>query len=187
PSSDDRGERPVDEDIINAVRFAMKLGPKKLTRWRRDQQELLRKCKRLLQPLNEWILHTAKRGTAAKRVAPNPDIALIACITHAMEWPDVSMAADFCYGFPLLGTMQDSGLFRPLEQVDARAFETERVTPILATNVAYITQLVADLKAQGEKLKADDKTALALDETTRVEREEKGVLGEEFDLVELYT
>ena len=187
PSSDDRGERPVDEDIINAVRFAMKLGPKKLTRWRRDQQELLRKCKRLLQPLNEWILHTAKRGTAAKHVAPNPDIALIACITHAMEWPDVSMAADFCYGFPLLGTMQDQGLFRPLEQVDARVFETERVTPILATNVVYITQLVADLKAQGEKLKADDKTALALDETTRVEREEKGVLGEEFDLVELYT
>ena len=51
PSSDDRGVRPVDEDIINAMRFAMKLGPRKLTRRRRDQQELLRKCKRLLQPL----------------------------------------------------------------------------------------------------------------------------------------
>jgi hypothetical protein len=58
--------------------------------------------------------------------------------------------------------------------------------PTLSTNVEYTRKLVQDLRKAGQKLAPDDPTALALDATTRKEREDKKVLGPEFDLDELW-
>ena len=187
PDDDERGEA-LAEDLTLAIRFALQLpgGPQGLIQWRRSQQRVLSDCSKQLHDLNAWILRTAERGKAARNVAPNANIALIACIAHAMDWPDQNIAADFCYGFPLLGTATDSGLFRPLEQEDAHRFERDHIRPTLMTNVEYTRKLFKDVEDAGKKTPRNDPTAIALDATTRKEREEKKVLGPEFGLDELW-
>ena len=82
-----------------------------------------------LRGLNTWILQTAHSPKAARNIAPNANVALIACIAHVIQWPDQTIAADFCYGFPLLGTATDAGLFRQLEQKDPVDFEQSQIRP----------------------------------------------------------
>ena len=188
PDADERGA-VIGDDLRLAIEFALTRpqGPKDLTKWRRDQTTILNNCVTALNTFNVWILNTALRGKAARRVAPGPNIALIAAIATALDWPDQNIAADFCYGFPLLGTaLPDSGLFRPLPQQDAAAFYESNIAPTLTTNVEYTRELVKELTRKGQALAPDDATAWALHETTRVEREEKKVLGPEFDLDQLW-
>jgi hypothetical protein len=187
PDDDERGEQ-LHEDVRLALRFALSFpeGPCGLVHWRRSQTTILNKCARLLHDLNAWILRNARRPKAARNIAPNANIALIACIAHAMDWPDQTIAADFCYGFPLLGAATDSGLFRQVEQKDPTAFEQCQIRPTLITNVEYTRNLVEELQRAGAKLPRDDSGALALDATTKAERVEKGVLGPEFGIEDLW-
>jgi hypothetical protein len=140
PDDDEHGDR-LHDDIRLALRFALTCpgGPHALVQWRRSQTSILNQCVQKLRDLNTWILQTAHRPKAARNIAPHANVALIACTAHVMQWPDQTIAADFCNGFPLLGTATDSGLFRQLEQKDPVDFEQSQIRPTLITNVERAT------------------------------------------------
>jgi len=188
PDAAERGDKLIDADLVRSINFALTIkgGPKGLVYWRREQQNKVKKCSKALTALNTFILRNAVRPTAAKNISPNANIAFIACLVTAMDWPDKDLAADICYGFPLVGSAQDSGLFRPLYQRAPAEFEENTKAPILTTNYEHVLELVKRVETAGLKLALDDPTAKALAETTRVEREEKRVIGDPFDLKELF-
>ena len=65
-----------------------------------------------LQPLRDAL--APLRSDTAKAVAAQRDVAGIAFLTALLRWPDRSQAQGYLQGFDVVGTIQTSGVFRPV-------------------------------------------------------------------------
>ena len=73
-------------------------------------RHILRTVARALTPLEEAL--GVFRVESAKRVAQGKRPALMACLTVLLRWPDVSQPQQLLHGYPIVGELDHSGIFR---------------------------------------------------------------------------
>ncbi|CAK0807283.1 unnamed protein product, partial [Prorocentrum cordatum] len=80
--------------------------------WRDLQQSAMHRALMALEPVRAAPAN--KRSAAAQAVARDRDAAGIAFLTALLRWPDRSQAMGYLHGFPVIGDIEASGVFRPL-------------------------------------------------------------------------
>jgi len=101
----------VSEDLRAAVAFAVSCG-QDLTAWRAGQCSAIGAIAMALGQVNECILQLAS-GLRHAHLLQGCNVAFIAAWCDAHLWPDVAFVRRFVLGFPVVGDIPDSGLFRP--------------------------------------------------------------------------
>jgi hypothetical protein len=80
-----------------------------------------------LSDMSDWLAGLAD-GTPHAHLVRGVQIAFVAAWCDAAEWPDVDFVRNWIFGFPIVGDIPDSGLFRPQEtpaSVPPSAFSPE--------------------------------------------------------------
>ena len=73
-------------------------------------RHILRTLARALTPLEEAL--SFHRVESAKRVAHSKKPAFTACLTALLRWPDVAQPQQLLLGYPIIGEIEHSGIFR---------------------------------------------------------------------------
>ena len=76
------------------------------------QRHCLKCISRALTPLRQWLC--GARCDSAQRVAASKDVAFLACMTALLRWPDREQAISFIEGFPIVGEIPRTGIFREI-------------------------------------------------------------------------
>ena len=76
------------------------------------QRHCLKCISRALTPLRQWL--SGARCDSAQRVASAKDAAFLACMTALLRWPDRTQAISFIQGFPIVGEIPHTGIFREI-------------------------------------------------------------------------
>ena len=95
--------------VIHAVRHRGHL-----SKFRSDQMTVVHEVAHMLEPINTWLVSTAT-GARHAHLLEGVNVALIAAWCDARQWPDIAFVHRFLGGFPIVGDIPDSGLFRPQE------------------------------------------------------------------------
>jgi hypothetical protein len=92
---------------------------------RKERFKLLRSASQDLSGWSSQLLALAPPFLKAWTSGAQPHVALIAAIAEAIGWPDPNLVTDLILGAPAVGSIPDSGIFRPDPQpasVDATAY-----------------------------------------------------------------
>lgn len=76
------------------------------------QRDALKGISKAVAPLQKALSELL--GGSAKKVAPQKNPAFIAAVTALLRWPDLTQAQSFVLGFPIVGDVPYSGVFRAL-------------------------------------------------------------------------
>ncbi|CAE7451206.1 unnamed protein product, partial [Symbiodinium sp. CCMP2456] len=76
------------------------------------QRDALKGISKAVAPLQKALSELL--GGSAKKVAPQKNPAFIAAVTALLRWPDLTQAQSFVLGFPVVGDVPYSGVFRAL-------------------------------------------------------------------------
>ena len=107
-------EKVVDLDVRFAAR-EMARNLHHLGIVRRELMHSLRELSERLLPLTEHL--RTFQETSASAIAGKIHVALIAVLTLVLRWPDVHLASRFVSGFRIIGNVEMSNVFRPVETV----------------------------------------------------------------------
>ena len=97
-------------DLWVAARMCVLQG-RGLEAWRDRRALLMRRIADSLAKYGRWIASHAPPSVSYLLVDVN--LAFMAAFIDAVEWPDFKLAECFVKGFPIVGDIADSGLFRP--------------------------------------------------------------------------
>ena len=81
-------------------------------------RHILRTIARALAPLEEAL--ASHRVESACRVASQKKPAFAACVTALLRWPDVAQPQQFLLGYPIIGDLDHSGVFRFVNPKEAK-------------------------------------------------------------------
>ena len=82
-----------------------------LSEFRSAQMAIVHKVAHMLEPINEWLVATVA-GSRHDHLLEGVNLAFIAAWCDARQWPDVAFVERFLKGFPIVGDIPDSGIFR---------------------------------------------------------------------------
>ena len=85
-----------------------------ISEFRSAQMEVVNSVAAMLEPLSEWLTGTMA-GARHAHLLQGVNVAFVAAWCDARQWPDVDFVEKFLHGFPIVGNIPDSGLFRPQE------------------------------------------------------------------------
>ena len=149
---------------------------KTLARDRRDRSDRISDAASQLAVLAKQI-RDAGRARNDLCDTDGVNLALVALLADALEWPDVQIAQKIRDRFPVAGDVPDSNLFRPVEPEISPQEATERLRDLLADGENYTRNLYADLLARGLAATGKDKARLLQVETRTDEEAEKAHAG----------
>ena len=101
----------MDLDLVFAAELVAVLGPYAQA-WRELQQKAMHNALVALQPLRLAV--AGCRSATAEAVASRRDVPALAFITSILRWPDRTQARGYLEGFPVVGEIEASRVFRPL-------------------------------------------------------------------------
>ena len=88
------------------------------------QRDIMKQICRAVSPLQQAL---AKRlCTSARKVASCKNPAFIAVVTALLRWPDLTQAQSFVLGFPIVGDVPFSGVFRSVSEKPEDTENTEK-------------------------------------------------------------
>ena len=126
----------ADADLCAAVAYAVD-HRESLREFRRGQLEIVDAVVESLTPMSAWIEQMAS-GTKHEHLVKGTNPAFLAAWCDARRWPDTAFLERWVRGFPIVGDIPDSGLFRPQEQpptAPASAFSP-------ANNMAWCNEVI---------------------------------------------
>ena len=94
-----------------------------LAKWRVKQMRVLEEIRRSAMPIDAaWKRQIADVSAGVKNLRKPFNVAFLAILLDALEWPDVSLCSCLLRGFPLAGDLfaQDSNIFAPKEEGEMR-------------------------------------------------------------------
>ena len=100
-----------DKDLSFAMTAAGVWGPY-LEKWRLKQMSSMRKLRRALRRVNAKLVESMDPYVAAVAAERHP--AGIAAMVTLLRWPDRKLPTCFTEGFPIIGEVEESGIFRRL-------------------------------------------------------------------------
>ena len=103
----------LDEDLTFAVKAAQVWGPY-LDAWRRQQMVSLTHLHKVLVPLNTQLVNLMDPYVA--QVSKDRFPAGIAAICTLLRWPDRMLPRCFMEGFPVIGEVAESGVYKRLPE-----------------------------------------------------------------------
>jgi len=160
---------PLSPHIQAAIRFALAQGSS-LTNWRERQNHILTTVSEALEPLTFTINNSIKRPFNVQLIASQVHIALLACISDALNWPDSGLAVGMLTGFPVVGIIPDSGVYRPTQPALPPPRFNDDFMEFTDSNDSWNRHLEYRLRAQAAGSTPDDIIMLdALDDTTQKE------------------
>ncbi|KAL1503661.1 hypothetical protein AB1Y20_012134 [Prymnesium parvum] len=98
-------------DLRAAVAFAVRRRTT-ISAWRHDQSAAIAQVALSLEHVNACVTQLA-RGMTHEHLLRGCNVAFIAAWCDAHQWPDVEFTQRFVLGFPVVGDIPDSHLFRP--------------------------------------------------------------------------
>ena len=104
-------------DLMLAIRSAVRLGPA-LASDRAAAMAAVDSASSALSSVSDRI--NELMPPSVKRISSRVHTALMAAVVEATGWLDTSIVRNFVHGFPVVGDIPDSGVYRPLP-VDAAA------------------------------------------------------------------
>ena len=162
---------PVARDLVAAVEQCFALGDA-LPEWRAARVAEAQEIAASLQEANEHMLKLATPHT--RPLVQGMNLAFMAAFVDAVSWPDVAAVERFVRGFPIVGDIPDSGLFRPVDR--PATVSLDEFTP--AANHAWATELAGSLAHRAAAATGDDRAALeALEAVTAAEANNGYVIG----------
>jgi hypothetical protein len=108
PAPDPSGDAPG--SLRAAVRFMVR-NRASIRAWREERAGRLATIARSLEPYAAWLASLAIATAAPLLVGSN--LAFMAAFIDAAEWPDYMLVERYIRGFPIVGVIPDSGVFRP--------------------------------------------------------------------------
>ena len=138
-------EDTLPPSVLAAVDFACRRDVREVVRQRDARMSALRRLARELEPLNASLLRPLM-PPSVWLLSGGYNLAFMAALVDALSWPDVSLVQRFTLGFPIIGHIPDSGVFRP----------TPYSTPSLSTdelcksNTAYNRSLMLSMITRAE-------------------------------------
>ena len=85
-----------------------------LAEFRKSQMSVIDEVAHSLLPINEWLVSMVA-GSEHEHLVVGTNLAFLAAWCDAAAWPDIAFVERWLYGFPIVGDIPDSGLFRPQE------------------------------------------------------------------------
>ena len=165
-------------DLWAAARECVFQG-RKLSEWRDARALRIRRIATSLAPYGRWIASLAPRSVAY--LIEGMNLAFLAAFIDAVEWPDYDLVRSFVHGFPLVGDIPDSGLFRPVHAPASVPVST--FTP--AANRAWRKKVADQVAATA----ADPRNLPVVQELDRLSRKEvqDGLAFGPFTATEMHT
>ena len=156
-------EGGLEADLSAAIGQCVDAGGR-LPEWRARRTTDIRAIAASLHSSNASLL---RRVTGAKRsLVSGMNLAFMAAFIDAVGWPDVDAVRCFVEGFPIVGDIPDSGLFRPL--LRPATVQLDSFTP--ESNGAWASDLAKSLARGAASAEGDDLAALReLESVTRKE------------------
>ena len=106
--------KPWPEDDIAFLAESFRVWGRDLPLLARKQREVIKSLCRAVEPLRSTL--ESHRCVSSKRVAGSKNPAFIALLTALMRWPDLGQAQAFVEGFPIVGHVAPSGVFRNIAE-----------------------------------------------------------------------
>lgn len=78
------------------------------------QRSILRSVATALSPVESALQE--HRATSAQKVASNKKPACVSCMTSLLRWPNAQQGKHLVVGYPIVGEVAPSGVFRPISQ-----------------------------------------------------------------------
>jgi hypothetical protein len=163
-------ERPA-ADLVAAVESCFAAG-EALPQWRAARVEEAWDIARSLREVNDAMLAFATAFT--RPLVAGMNLAFMAAFVDAVGWPDVAVVERFARGFPIVGDIPDSGLFRPVDR--PATLPLDSFTP--EANRSWASSLDQSLTRRAAAATGDDRAALQeLEAVTRKEARNGFVIG----------
>jgi hypothetical protein len=136
------------DDLLDAIRSTVRLGAN-ASSWRLARLEELQAISLSLRPLSDRI-NARRPEHVAWACGDSTHPALVAALSEALNWPDVSLASDyFVHGLAVVGEAPDTGLFRKRSEIEMRRAGAKISVPeLLASNIRFTSQLARSLPSQ---------------------------------------
>ena len=106
------GPAVADPDLVFAATVIATFGPQ-AKHWREMQFRAFRSMSRAMQPLSRVI--QKERPLSVAKVAGGRDAATMAGCTALLRWPDRRQPEGYVRGFPIIGDISSSQVFRQLQ------------------------------------------------------------------------
>ena len=184
PHASARGNYVPGADLVAAACSSVRLG-KKAKRWRARRVGILRDVAAKLRPLSAAIRACVPSPPTVRAVAGGLHTALIFALCDALLWPDVQLPYRLLTGMPVLGVIEDTGLYRPVTHDETVDEFRVRFDSFLGTNDAWLAEVCEMMEGRARRRSTADSWAAA--ELERVTEKEitAGFLGEPMTLAEL--
>ena len=102
--------KPWPEDDVGFVVEAIAVWQHFLVSRAAEQRHILKTLALALSPLENWLAGT--RSASATLVAASKRPAFCAVMAILLRWPDLSLGSSLVRGFPIVGVLANSGVFR---------------------------------------------------------------------------
>ena len=126
----------AETDVCAAVAYAVDHRDT-LISFRKEQLAKVDAVVASLAPMSAWIEKMAA-GTKHEHLVMGTNIASLAAWCDARRWPDTAFVERWVRGFPIVGDIPDSGLFRPQDQPPTSPAST--FSP--ANNMAWCNEVI---------------------------------------------
>ena len=168
-AADNESAAELDNDLKLAIEYIHSRGAG-IVRDRMERLQLLRRIAKSLEPMRA-AANQCKSWTAATIAMPF-NIPFTAAIIDAMRWPDVDLPLRYLKGFPVVGSVPDSGVFRPDTQLADTPFDE-----FMAANTAMVKGISERIKNNAAKSDADSVERLEAAWARTKEEIDEGLVG----------
>ena len=158
------GHRGLEADCKAAIKFTID-NQQRLPSWRRQQVNILQEVIDAVEPLNKSIRAAAERLGAPEHVRhltgpvvlngdtvrPGVNFALMCVLCDAIRWPDDKLVFNMAMGFPVVGHLEDSGVYKPIDPEHTPEKFEELMSEVQSGNLEWLYQVESKLKSSALK------------------------------------
>ena len=173
PSRVERAGYACRPDTVAAILQCAKLGAR-LAGWREQQTQTLNKVRKMLEPLNETLRKAQPSPPNVHAVAGDVNLAMLCALVDALDWPDKLLPLNFAKGFPSVGHIPDSGVYRPIEPVLSEEEFQEAYQSIDSSNEAWLEEVCEMMQRRAKSAKPAERDAMRVLKAKTMAEEQQG-------------
>ena len=173
PSRVERAGYTCRPDTVAAILQCAKLGGR-LAGWREQQTQTLHSVRKVLEPLNDSLRKAQPSPPNVRAVAGSVNLALLCALVDALDWPDKLLPLNFAKGFPSVGDIPDSGVYRPIEPSLSEEEFKEAYQSIDSSNEEWLEEVCGMMQRRAKSAKPAEREAMRVLKAKTVAEAQQG-------------